>query len=347
MFGFQFSKKNPDLNATNMYIVVLVFRAFLQWISGLCFPPEGEVPRIICSGREIIDKVPSLRLFKPLASGSEFHMVSSALRKFSKVSFDRREELMGGEIVLDWMNPSSTKGIVLLFHGLGGNSYGLASLSRRFVARGFATVVYNRRGHGKGSVLRGKFPEHACIEDAELVVDSLSWRGVPLYAVGVSAGANAMIRYMGEGSPILGAVSMCNALDLNATYRELEKRPMVDRMVSTWMTKLYKKHFGSVPRIRSMKEFDEFVTGKQLSDYYSEQASLDALRNIRVPVLCLGARNDVIVDQVICDLHDEVAFANPNVISVTTNDGGHVGWMTSDGSWAEIVAVEFIEAISC
>jgi predicted alpha/beta-fold hydrolase len=62
---------------------------------------------------------------------------------------------------------------------------------------------------------------------------------------------------------------------------------------------------------------------------------------VRVPLLCIGARN---VDASMCDLHDEAALMNRNVVSVTTSDGGHVGWMTAAGCWGERVAVDWLAA---
>jgi predicted alpha/beta-fold hydrolase len=255
--------------------------------------------------------------------------------------------LLDGEIVLDWMNPESNKGIVILFPGLGGSSQGIhmVCLTNELVKRGFAVVVYNRRGHAKESTLKITFPEHANIEDTDLAINAISRSGIPIYGIGISAGANNLVRYIGSksNSPILAAVSICNVLDLNKSYERLRKSRFLDRLVTSWIKSIYERHYGKIANINTMKQFDEYVTGKPVDKYYEEQSSVKALESIKIPILCISSRNDMIVEPCVCDIQDKIALKNPNVVSVNTIDGGHVGFMTKDGNWADKVAAEWID----
>jgi predicted alpha/beta-fold hydrolase len=188
-------------------------------VYGRLFPPRPEAPCVVCLDPALARGVPAL--FQPSGRGASFHTVAGALRRKPRSSpFEHTERLMDGEIELHWANRESTLGVVLLFHGLGGSSEGVAmtSLATAFARLGFASVAYNRRGHARGSVLRGAFPEHASVGDAAEVVRHVAARGLPLYAVGVSAGANALVKHPGtcdaSGATILAAVSMCCAPDL-------------------------------------------------------------------------------------------------------------------------------------
>lgn len=331
-----------------MFEGIFLFVAYLfQSVIGKILVPKAEKPSVSCLTKRLISNVLSLKQFRPLASGSTFHMLASALRPNHGFRYTKQEYLLEGEIVLDWMNPESNKGIVILFPGLGGSSQGIhmVCLTNELVKRGFAVVVYNRRGHAKESTLKITFPEHANIEDTDLAINAISRSGIPIYAIGISAGANNLVRYIGSksNSPILAAVSICNVLDLNKSYERLRKNRFLDRLVTSWIKSIYERHYGKIANINTMKQFDEYVTGKPVDKYYEEQSSVKALESIQIPILCISSRNDMIVEPCVCDIQNKIALKNPNVVSVNTIDGGHVGFMTKDGNWADKVAAEWID----
>jgi predicted alpha/beta-fold hydrolase len=331
-----------------MFEGIFLFVAYLfQSVIGKIMVPKPEKPSVSCLTKRLISNVLSLKQFRPLASGSTFHMLASALRPNHGFRYTKQEYLLDGEIVLDWMNPESNKGIVILFPGLGGSSQGIhmVCLTNELVKRGFAVVVYNRRGHAKESTLKITFPEHANIEDTDLAINAISRSGIPIYGIGISAGANNLVRYIGSksNSPILAAVSICNVLDLNKSYERLRKSRFLDRLVTSWIKSIYERHYGKIANINTMKQFDEYVTGKPVDKYYEEQSSVKALESIKIPILCISSRNDMIVEPCVCDIQDKIALNNPNVVSVNTIDGGHVGFMTKDGNWADKVAAEWID----
>lgn len=284
--------------------------------------------------------------FFPATRGAAFQTVFANLFGPS-VDYSERETV-GGAIV-DWVHSAPAeprRGVVVVFHGLGGSSAspGVRRVVREAARRGFAVAVFNRRGHAPGVPMEGEFPDHACDADTRAVVERVARRYSPVYAIGISAGANALVRYLGGESPsVAAAVSVCNPLDLKACYDRLKARPRIDAMLASWVMAVYARHrprFGA----RSMRDFDESVTGRPLGEYYGEQGSGEALRVTRVPTLCMGAENDPIVDKCILDLHDEAARANPRVVSVRTGEGGHCGWVSRGGAWMEPLALDFLES---
>lgn len=335
-----------------LYIALAILQAIL--LRGSARP---EKPVIHCqrtaNNIAILRHMPSLREFAPVSRGAAFHTVFSRLKASYPNVYDRRDAFRDRSIVLDWALAEDPRGAVVLFHGLGGSSKGVNMRRMCFAlkSRGYTAVVYNRRGHVEGTRLHSEFPKHTDVAEARWVVDYVRRTNadIPIYCVGVSAGANAMVKYLGEvpDHPVSGAVSICNPLDLVKAHKQLELNKALDRHVATWLSKVYSRHFREPsPAVRSMREFDEMATGLPLEVYYSEESSADALRDTRVPIMCVGTRNDPIVHSSIIDLHNEIAAQNPNVISVSTRDGGHVGWIDKGGFWIENVVAEFIMSLS-
>ena len=64
------------------------------------------------------------------------------------------------------------------------------------------------------------------------------------------------------------------------------------------------------------------------------------------PTLLINSRNDPIVPKQCLDIGDSVAYANPNVASVTTARGGHLGFVDDDGKrWAYEVSMDFLQSV--
>ena len=321
-------------------MILFVLRAIAEAVFGRFFirPERPRVVGRLPGGVGVPD-------FRPSSRGAAFHTVfANALGP--RVEYDERER--AGEAVIDWLHPASPRGVVVVFHGLGGSSDspGVRRLVLEVVRRGFSAAVFNRRGHARACGLAGDFPDHANDEDTASVIEKVRARGVPVYAVGLSAGANAMIRFIGSSGSsgsIVAGVSVCGPLDLVKCYAHLPRR--LDAMLASWAMGVYARH-RPVFRARSMRDFDEFVTGRRLEDYYADQGSVDALARAEVPVLCLGADNDPIVHTCILDAHDEAARSNPRVVCVRTSEGGHCGWVDRAGSWGDRFALDFIEAFA-
>lgn len=329
------------------------------FLSAICqavfgrFAIRSETPRVTFretdANKGIVRAMKRLRSFKPSSRGGAFHTVFGNMRNPSLFLYTKREELGDTEVTLDWANYESRKGIVVVYPGIASSScsVGIRRLAEEVCRRGYACVVYNRPGHGENSALERAFPRHGDTNESHKVITYLSSRNLPVYAVGLSGGGNSMVKYMGEmddDKNIRAAVSVCNPLDLVQCYNKFSLKRGLDRTMSSWVMDIYARHKPRF-RVRSMKDFDEAVTGVPWPDYYTEKSSVAALKRVKVPILCIGADNDPIVHRSIIDAHDDVAMENPNVISARTRDGGHLGWLTDGGNWMESVAIDFIDEI--
>ena len=98
--------------------------------------------------------------------------------------------------------------------------------------------------------------------------------------------------------------------------------------------------------------FDEIYTAPHMGfrnsdDYYQKASALPYIKHIQVPALIIHAQDDPFIPFHPLGLPD--VTANPNVIVLGPETGGHVGFVSADPTqryWAEARAVEFIRLVS-
>jgi hypothetical protein len=209
---------------------------------------------------------------------------------------------------------------LVLFHGLEGSSssqYAQAFASQAR-ARGWACSVPHFRGCS-GELNRaprayhsGDFAEIGWILERLRACSSL-----PLLAVGISLGGNALLRWAEESGEAAGATAaavaaVCSPIDLAAAGRAIDRgfnRLVYTRMfLSTMKPKALAKwaqHPGlfdreRLQRARTLYEFDDVFTAplhgyRNTPDYWARASALPHLRAIRIPALVLNAANDPFV----------------------------------------------------
>lgn len=118
--------------------------------------------------------------------------------------------------------------------------------------------------------------------------------------------------------------------------------------MGTSMRKLFEKHASEITKntnlnidaIRSIKYLHEFDREVQCSTwgyptegaYYRDASSCDSVLDIRIPVLCLHARDDPIAADAAVP-YDEIRL-NPYVVMCATSGGGHLSWFEwGGGRW--------------
>lgn len=174
--------------------------------------------------------------------------------------------------------------------------------------------------------------------------------GRPILAVGVSLGANVLLKWLGDHATtipveIRAAAAVSTPFDLAAGSRYLE-RGFSSRYVHFFVRSLREKAFAALERhptlpidrraldrARTFLEFDDAVTApvhgfRDAADYYARSSSLPVLANIRVPTLLLSAMDDPFLPMVVLDEVRRIAAANPSLELDFTPQGGHVGWVT-------------------
>ena len=253
----------------------------------------------------------------------------------------------GDFIDLDWADAGAPPSapLLALFHGLEGSSSSpyaraIASLA---AARGLRCVVPHFRGCS-GELNHLPRAYHSGDSDE---IDWILARLRPRYAVGVSLGGNALLKYLGERGDTVSverAVSVSAPLDLAAAGRALDRGLSKNIYTRMFLRTLRRKslaklarHPGVVDaaRVRAAAtfwEFDDAVTAPLhgflgADDYWARSSSAPWIAKIRIPTLVLNARNDPFLPAPALDRVKHMLTGLPGHIALETPDtGGHVGF---------------------
>jgi predicted alpha/beta-fold hydrolase len=231
---------------------------------------------------------------------------------------ERWETPDGDFIDLDWMDEGDDgAALVALFHGLegGSGSHYATALMRAAARRHWRGVVIHFRGCS-GEPNRMSRAYHS--GDA----DEIAWilqrlralnPTTPLFAVGVSLGGNALLKWLGRSrasargivdaaAAVSAPVDLMTAGDLlGAGVNRLYGLHFLQTLKRKSLAKL--KRFpalydaNNVQNARTLREFDNVVTAplhgyRDTDDYWTRASSKPDLRHIEVPTLIVHARND-------------------------------------------------------
>lgn len=264
----------------------------------------------------------------------------------------RRErlELADGDFLdFDWIDGAVGAPVVLLFHGLegSGDSPYARDLMGRVKARGWHGVVAHFRGcSGEDNRLpRAYFAGDSA--DVECALRHVKTRhaAAPVYAVGVSLGGNALLKWLGEqGSAaralVERAAGVSAPLDLTAAGRALDlgfnRRVYTARFLRTLKAKALRKaarfpgvlDAKAIAAASTFREFDTLVTARlhgfrDAEDYWHRVSAKPLLKSIAVPTLVINARNDPFLPAWALPSPADVS---PSVVLEQPDTGGHVGF---------------------
>ena len=238
--------------------------------------------------------------------------------------------------------------LLVVFHGLEGSSesHYAEALADAARARGWACAVPHFRGCSGEMNLAPRAYHSGDFEEIDWILRRLkSQHAGPVFAVGISLGGNALMRWASEmgsaaNAVVAGVASVCSPLDLAASgwaigrgfNRLVYTRMFLRSMVPKALKKL-DQHPGLFSReallaARDLYAFDNVVTAplhgfKNTEDYWSRASAKPHMRSIAVPALALNAQNDPFVP----------AWSLPTAADVSARvtlwqpvDGGHVGF---------------------
>lgn len=259
-------------------------------------------------------------------------------------------------IDIDWNEGSNSAlenaatPLVILFHGLEGSSashYAL-SLMQALTGIGWAGAVVHFRGcSGEPNRLQRAY-HSGDSEEINWILQRLKQQHPrrPLFAVGVSLGGNALLKWLGErggnAADLLHAAAAVSApVDLAACGHNLGRgfnRIYTWHFLRTMMPIAAEKlrrfpalfDAGKLREVRTLYAFDDLVTGPLhgftgAADYWRRASSKPWLRNIQLPTLIIHARNDPFMPARALPTDGEVSAS---VTLELPREGGHVGFVT-------------------
>ncbi|HEY9100176.1 MAG TPA: alpha/beta fold hydrolase [Thiobacillus sp.] len=264
----------------------------------------------------------------------------------------RRErlELDDGDFLdFDWVDGAPDAPLVVLFHGLEGNSNSV-------YARDLMDTVRKKNWNGVVAHFRGTSGEPNRLPRAYFAGDSAEiqrmlehvksrYPGVPLYAVGVSLGGNALLKWLGESGDqamtwVNRAAAVSAPLDLTAAGIALDqgfnRSVYTARFLSTLKAKALDKaarfpgilDAEAIENATTFREFDTLVTARlhgfrDAEDYWLKVSSKPWLRSISVPTLVINAKNDPFMPASALPAAEEVSVA---VTLEQPETGGHASF---------------------
>jgi predicted alpha/beta-fold hydrolase len=308
---------------------------------------------------DIAYRAPSWFLGSHLLGGHLQTILPATLLPKPAVPF-RRERWQAPDrdfIDVDFVDGKVGKPFLVLFHGLEGssNSHYARALMARAAALGWSGAVPHFRGCSGELNLAPRFYHSGDATEIDWVVRRMaqlhSRKGpAPLYAVGVSLGGNALLRWLGEfqhaASIVDAACAISAPVDLagggaalsrgiNMLYTRVFLRTLKPKCLAKLdqFPGLFDR--ATLLAASNLHEFDNVVTAplhgyRNTEDYWDRASAKHVLNDIAVPTLLLNARNDPFLPERYLP-----RSASPNVVFDFPTEGGHVGFPTAGASLAE------------
>jgi len=256
----------------------------------------------------------------------------------------------GDFVLADWLDGPADAPLLVLFHGLegGSGSHYARALMSALRARGWRGVVPHFRGCGGEPNRLPRAYHSGDSREIDWMLRRLRAGAGPaeLFAVGVSLGGNALLKWLGEEGEgargvVRGAAAVSAPVDLTAAGYALERGFNI----------VYARHFlgtlkrktaakvarfpGSVDgraaaRARTLRQFDDAVTAplhgfRDALDYWARSSAKPLMSAIRVPTLVINARDDPFLPG---EHLPSAAEVSPTVVLEFPPAGGHVGFVS-------------------
>jgi predicted alpha/beta-fold hydrolase len=283
----------------------------------------------------------------------------------------------GAHIAVDWEVPNSLRKkeitaekiirhpVVLILHGINNHSqFGyMKSLQRTFCHRGWNAVAVNFRGCGGVPLTTPRAYTAAYTGDLRSLVLQISsqlQKGVPLFLIGNSLGANLVTKYLGEEGlagtlpeAVVGGISLGNPMLFRTNRVKFphsvlmglarkkgywDQRHAVKEMNdplfatakrnATWSQTLGGLDQSLAPvmiRNNPYPPFEFRIGYEDADEYWTDSSSYEESQFISVPFMHVTARDDFLCHERFKSLLG-YALSNPNIIVVETRTGGHLGW---------------------
>ncbi|MBX3628414.1 MAG: alpha/beta fold hydrolase [Nitrosomonas sp.] len=257
-------------------------------------------------------------------------------------------------IDVDWLDGNRNAPLVVIFHGLegGSNSHYIISIKNILQQYGWHSVVIhfrscsgepNRlpRAYHAGDSTEIDWMVRRIVQEYRQTNDS----DQPTYAIGVSLGGNALLKWLGEQGEeaknwLNGIAAVSVPLDLAAAGVALDSgfnQVYTHHFLSTLKHKAFEKlkkfpdlfNAKTLAQCRSIYDFDNIVTAplhgfKNTDDYWQKSSSKQFLPHISVPTLVINALNDPFMPAAVLPSAGEVSAA---VTLDYPDEGGHAGFI--------------------
>ena len=268
-----------------------------------------------------------------------------------------------------WQPERQAHPTLVMWHGMEGSTesaYMISTAAKAFRA-GLNVVRVNFRNCGGTEHLTPTLYHAGLTDDARVIVDELIGTDhlSRIFVAGFSLGGNMVLKLAGEYGhnpppEVLGICAVSPSIDLRASTSQMAQRrnwiyqqDFLRRLKNRIKRKekLFPELYDSsaLSLIHSVEQFDDQFVAPAFGfadarDYYAKASSLPLIGSIRIPTLIIHAEDDPFIP--FAPLRDPSIAANPYVLLIATERGGHVAFLSADPVgedrfWAENRLVEF------
>ena len=262
----------------------------------------------------------------------------------------------GDFVDVDWRREdvvlSNDAPLLVLFHGLEGSSssHYAEAFAQEVQAKGWRMAIPHFRGCSGEINWAPRAYHSGDFEEVAWMLDRFRKQHAgPVFAVGISLGGNALMRWAGEMGQaatrvVNGIASVCSPIDLSASGHAIDtgfNKAVYARMFLASMKPRAMQKLQQFPGLFDQQEllaantlyaFDDVFTAplhgfKDAGDYWTRASAKPGLSQVQVPALVLNARNDPFIP----------ATSLPNQAQVSQHvtlwqpeTGGHVGFASGN-----------------
>ena len=299
------------------------------------------------------------------------HYQTIAPNILRSVAIDYRRERIdtpdGDFLDLDWLDHPDSRRLVVLSHGLEGDSRRVyvAGAARFFYRHGWHALAWNCRSCSGEMNRTPRLYSHGQTEDLELVVNHALATGKydRVVMVGYSMGGNLTLKYLGtmgirRPKEVTHGVAFsaptfiehsADSLDRpdNFIYRIKFKRAITAKLRLKEEQFPGRFDFSLLKEVRCWRDYDDLFSRRlegfpSLADYYHYLSSANFVGDTTAPVLIVNATNDPIVPHA-CSPH-RLAAQHELITLELPNWGGHVGFALKQKqhNWMDERALAFV-----
>jgi predicted alpha/beta-fold hydrolase len=238
--------------------------------------------------------------------------------------------------------------LLVLFHGLEGSSssHYAQAFAQESKLRGWHMAVPHFRGCSGELNWAPRAYHSGDFEEVGWMLSRFQMQHQgPIFAVGISLGGNALMRWAGEMGDSANQVvrcvaSVCSPIDLTASGNAIDtgfNKAVYARMFLSTMKPRAMQKLAQYPGLFDPQElqaaqtlyaFDNVFTAplhgfRGTDDYWDRASAKPGLTRVRVPALVLNARNDPFIPATCLPTQDQVS---EHVKLWQPEQGGHVGF---------------------
>lgn len=289
------------------------------------------------------------------------HTVVASFNKVLPIDFERIEIPTPDDdfLEIDLVSLDNESPIVTLFHGLEGSSdrHYIRNLMVHLKQAGLSSVALNFRGCGSKPNLQKRLYHSGATSDYDTLFKWIysHYPGKSIYAVGFSLGGNALVKSLGEEGDrhlVQRAVVVSPPYDLGKGSLNMDRgfnKVYQKRFLNTLVGKADQKReqFPDIPHFNgsTVYEFDDQVTApvhdfKDAEDYYTQCSSAQFYKSVCKPLLVIHSKEDSLCPLEYAPFED--IKSNPNVETLFTKKGGHVGFLSSPPGWLNRTILDWL-----